>query len=190
MNVEEALARLQQNPEDSDAWETIIISVYDPLVLHVAGLLITFRTATSESAQDIVHNVLLTFHQRWRPGQVEIASLDELLRYLRRACKNLLIDRYRHETHSQELINFLSIRFSDAFGGETELYRALFLKEIIGLLPEHCARMLTVYINEELTPAEMAEREGASPAAFYARWYRCLERAREIFLQKKGGLSR
>lgn len=190
MNVEEALATLRRNPEDVDAWETIVTSVYDALLLYVGGLLIGFRSVTSESATDIVHNVLLTFHQRWHRGEIAIGSLDDLLRYLRRSCRNLLIDRYRHEKHSQELVNYLSIRFSDAFGGETDLYRGIFLKEIIGLLPEHCAEMLRVYVNEELTPAEMAEREGASPAAFYSRWYRCLERAKEIFLQKKGRFNR
>jgi DNA-directed RNA polymerase specialized sigma24 family protein len=190
MTLQEALTRFRRDPKDFDAWETIVSSVYDPLVLHVGSLLLGFRGVTSDSAADIVHGVLLTFHQRWPKSKIDLESLDDLLRYLRRSCRNLLIDRYRHEKHAQEFITYLSLRFSNAFAGDAELYRSIFLKEIIGLLPKQCADMLTTYINEELTPAEMAEREGASPAAFYSRWYRCLEKAQQILLQKKGRLNR
>lgn len=190
MRVEDALDRFRRKPEDSEAWETIVTSVYDVLLLNVASLLLSFRAATSDDAADIVHGVLLTFFDRWPKSNVELKSSDDLLRYLRRSCRNLLIDRYRHEKKSQQLINYLSLRFSDAFPGEAALYRSIFLKEIIDLLPENCASMLKTYINEELTPAEMAEREGASPAAFSSRWYRCLEKAQQLFLQKKGRFSR
>lgn len=190
MTVEDALVRFREEPEDSEAWETIVTSVYDVLLLNVASLLLSFRAATTESAADIVHVVLLTFHDRWPKSGVELESSDDLLRYLRRSCKNLLIDRYRHEKNSQQLINYLSLRFSSAFPGEAELYRSIFLKEIIELLPENCASMLKTYITEELTPAEMAEREGASPAAFSSRWYRCLEKAQQIFLKRKGRVNR
>ena len=54
MRVEDALVRFHADPEDSDAWETIVMSVYDVLLLNVASLLLSFRAATTESAADIV----------------------------------------------------------------------------------------------------------------------------------------
>lgn len=190
MNVEDALVNFRKDPKNADAWEIIVTTVYDSLLVHVASLLVSFRAATGESAFDIVHEVLLAFHDRWPRSNVTIDSEDGLKRYLRSSCKNLLIDRYRHEKHSEKLIDYLSLTFSSAFPGEADLFRAIFVNEILGLLPENCASMLKIYIEEGLTPAEMAEREGASPAAFYSRWYRCLEKAQKIILQKKGGLNR
>lgn len=190
MKVEDALVKFRKNPDDAVAWETIVMSVYHPLLMHVASLLASFRAATGEEALDIVHDVLLAFQDRWPKSSTTIDSEGSLLSYLRRSCRNLLIDRYRHERHSQDLVNYLSLSFSSAFPGVPDLERAVFLNEIIELLPPQCASMLRTYISEELTPAEMAEREGASPAAFYSRWYRCLEKAQQIFVQKKGGLNR
>ena len=190
MNVEEALAVFRANPRDQDAWESIVTSVYEPLLLHVASLLGGFRVAAGETAADVVHAVLLNFLERSPKARVELKSADDLLRYLRRSCRNLLIDKYRHEKHSEHLLDYLSLRFSSAFPGETELYRSIFLREIIDLLPQTCREMLLTFVTEDLTPAEMAEREAASAKAFYSRWYRCLDKAKEIFLQKRAGLNR
>lgn len=190
MKVEAALDEFRKDPRNAEAWETIVTSVYDFLLIHVGLLLVSFRAATGESASDIVHEVLLNFHGRWPKSNIAIESEGSLKSYLRSSCKNLLIDRYRHERHSEKLIAYLSLSFSNAFPGEADVYRAIFVNEILALLPENCAAMLKTYVEEGLTPAEMAEREGAKPAAFYSRWYRCLEKAKKIMLQKKGPLKR
>lgn len=188
MDLEAALVIFRANPRDREAWEGIATGVYEPLLLHVASLLVGFRVAAGETAADVVHAVLLNFLSR--APNVELESGEELLRYLRRSCRNLLIDKYRHEKNSEQLLNYLSLRFANAFPGETELYRSIFLSEIIDLLPKNCGEMLRLYVTEELSPAEMAEREGAAPSAFYSRWSRCLHKAKEIFLQKKSRLKR
>jgi RNA polymerase sigma factor (sigma-70 family) len=188
MDVEEALVIFRADPRDREAWEGIATGVYEPLLLHVASLLVGFRVAAGESAADVVHAVLLNFLSR--APNVELKSGDDLLRYLRRSCRNLLIDKYRHEKNSEQLLNYLSLRFGNAFPGETELYRSIFLSEIIDRLPKNCGEMLRLYVTEELSPAEMAEREDAAPSAFYARWSRCIQKAKEIFLQKNARLKR
>jgi RNA polymerase sigma factor (sigma-70 family) len=190
MDVEKALIIFRTNPRDQDAWESIVTTVYEPLLLHVKSLLVSFRVAAGETAADVVHAVLLNFLTRAPRASVELTSVDELLRYLRRSCKNLLIDKYRHEKNSEQLLNYLSLRFANAFPGETALYRSIFLSEVIDLLPKNCGEMLRLYVAEELSPAEMAEREEAAPSAFYSRWSRCIKKAKEIFLQKKGRLKR
>jgi DNA-directed RNA polymerase specialized sigma24 family protein len=188
MDLEEALVIFRANPRDREAWEGIATGVYEPLLMHVNSLLFSFRVAAGETAADVVHAVLLNFLAR--APNVELKSREELLRYLRRSCRNLLIDKYRHEKNSEQLLNYLSLRFGNAFPGETELYRSIFLGEIIDLLPKNCGEMLRLYVTEELSPAEMAEREEAAPSAFYSRWSRCIAKAKEIFLQKKGRLNR
>lgn len=188
MNVEEALVIFRADPRDREAWEGIATGVYEPLLLHVTSLLAGFRLAEGETAADIVHAVLLNFLAR--APNVELKSQADLMRYLRRSCRNLLIDKYRHEKNSEQLLTYLSLRFGNAFPGETELYRSIFLSEIIDLLPKTCGDMLRLYVTEDLSPAEMAEREDASPSAFYARWSRCIHKAKEIFLQKKTRLNR
>jgi len=190
MTIEEALASFHLDPSDSAAWESIIASVYKPLLAYVASLLVTFRVAPGETAFDVVHDVLLTFHDRWPRSNTTIASEASLRAYLRKSCRNLLIDRYRHQRSAEQLVDYLALSFGNAFPAQQDLYRSIFLNEILNLLPEECASMLRTYINEQLTPAEMADRYGASPATFYSRWYRCLEKAQRIFLQKKGGPKR
>ncbi len=190
MTIEQALANLRTNPSDSAAWETIVTSVYKPMIGYVASLLLTFRVAPGETAYDIVHDVLLTFQQRWPQSTTRIESEAALRAYFRTSCKNLLIDRYRHERNAEQFLDYLTLNFTSAFPAHQEIYRAIFVNEIIELLPKECADLLRLYVTEQLTPAEMAEREGASPATFYSRWYRCLQKAERMFLQKKGRLKR
>lgn len=190
MNVTEALGTLRRNSSDPDAWEFIVTLVYKPMIGYVGSLLLTFRVAPGETAYDIVHDVLLAFQQRWPQSTTTIDSEASLLAYFKRSCKNLLIDRYRHERKGEELVDYLTLTFANAFPAQHDVYRAIFLDEIIRLLPAECANLLTSYVTEQLTPAEMAEREGASPATFYSRWYRCLEKAQKVFLQKTGHLKR
>jgi RNA polymerase sigma factor (sigma-70 family) len=190
MSFPEVLATFHGNPSDSAAWERIVESVYNPLLSYVASLLVTFRAAPGETAYDIVHDVLLSFQQRWPQSGNRIDSEASLHRYLKQSCKNLLIDRYRHQKTAEQLMDYLALNFSNAFPAQRDLYRSIFLREIVNLLPENCASLLRTYIEEDLTPAEMAEREGVAAAAFYSRWYRCLEKASVIFLQKKPALKR
>jgi len=190
MNVTEALAALRDTPPDPKAWEFIVNLVYKPMIGYVGSLLLTFRVAPGETAYDIVHDVLLTFQQRWPHSTTTIDSEASLLAYFKSSCKNLLIDRYRHERKGEELVDYLTLTFGSAFPGQQDVYRAIFLGEIISLLPKECAKLLTSYVTEQLTPAEMAEREGTSPATFYSRWYRCLQKAQNIFLQKTGRVKR
>lgn len=190
MKFADDLRRFHENPADSDAWQRIVETVYNPLVSYVASLLVTFRAAPGETAYDIVHDVLLSFQQRWPTSGTPIDSEASLLKYLKGSCKNLLIDRYRHQKTGEQLIDYLALNFSNAFPAQRDLHRSIFLGEIVSLLPDNCASLLRTYIEEDLTPAEMADREGIAPATFYSRWYRCLEKASVIFLQKKPSLKR
>jgi len=190
MTVTRALARFRYDPSDSVAWETIVAFIYKPLVSYVASLLVTFRVAPGETAYDIVHDVLIAFHQRWPYSGKPIESESALQAYLKTSCKNLLIDRYRHRQNAEQFVDYLTLNFANAFAGNQELYRSIFVNEIIQLLPKSCGDLLRVYVTEQLTPAEMAELEGASPATFYSRWYRCLEKAQKIYLQRKGPVNR
>jgi RNA polymerase sigma factor (sigma-70 family) len=190
MTIEEALHALRADPEDRTARQAIALGVYDHLLAYVASLLLTFRIAPGETAHDIVHDVLLAFYQRRLSSNSTITSESALLAYLRTSCRNLLIDKYRHERHGEELLDFLSLRFDAAFENESELYRSIFVKEIIDMLPAECASLFEQYVNEDLSPAEIADRLNASPAKFYSRWYRCIQRTKELLLRRKGGLNR
>src|SRR5207249_3207726 len=132
----------------------------------------------------------LTFQQRWPHSKIEVRSESDLRRYVQTMCKNRLIDRYRHERIARQFIDYLTLNFSSVMPSQQDTLRRILLQEIIESLPKPCAHLLKLYITEELTPAEMAEREGASPATFYSRWYRCLEKAHTVFLQKKGQVNR
>lgn len=186
MTVEQALRALRRNPKDSFAWEVIALDVYQPLIAYVASLLLTFRIAPSETAHDIVHDVLLTFYERWSASSADISSAGSLHAYLRASCRNLLIDRYRRERNIGQLSDFITLRFAEAFPDYGGSYKTLFLEEIIKKVPSECSKLFTLYASEDLTPAEIADRLNISPAAFYSRWHRCIQRAKELFLQKKG----
>lgn len=185
MTIEAALHTLRANPQDRAARETIALGVYDQLLAYVASLLLTFQVSPSESAHDVVHEVLLRFLERWPLSNSRIDSEFALQAYLRTSCRHLLIDQYRHERHSEQLIDFLSLRFDLAFENETDLYRSIFVKEIIAMLPEGCQSLFHQYVTEDVSPAEIADRMNESPKKFYSRWYRCIQTAKELLSKKK-----
>lgn len=190
MNVDEALRTLKADPDDTDAWGVIALDAYQPLLAYAASLLITFRAGPAETAQDIVHDVLVAFAARWPRSNATIESSEALHAYLRVSCRNLLVDRYRNRQSAEKMLDFLTLKFSHAFKSEDELYRSIFINEIIEKMPPECAELLHLYVTEDLSPAEIAERMGARAATFYSRWYRCLQKAKQIFLQKKVGAKR
>ena len=75
MSVDEALQSLRANPGDTTAWEVIVLEVYQPLLAYVASLLFGFRiSASGDSAHDVVHDVLLSFYERWPKSSAVIRS--------------------------------------------------------------------------------------------------------------------
>ncbi len=186
MTAEEAFRTLKLGEERPVAWEVLISSVYPSLLAYVASLLLTFRISPSETASDIVHEVLITWYERHPASRLRgIESLSSLTAYLRVSCRNLLIDKYRHERSATQMKNFLTLKFGSAFQDESDLYKTLFLEEIIKKMPQKCADLFKIYVTEDLSPAEIADRLGESPAKFYSRWYRCISQAKEIFFQMK-----
>jgi RNA polymerase sigma factor (sigma-70 family) len=180
MSVHDALKTIRRDPQDSSGWTIFYVYMHQHLLAYVSGLLVTFGILEGEQAEDIVQDVLLTFLEKWPRLRSRISSLSEVEAYLKASCRNLLVDRYRHSKTVQHFVDFVSTRFSDAFRGEHEMYRKMFVEQIISLLPPACAMILTAYVEEDLTPAELAERENESPATFYSRWYRCIEKAKQI----------
>jgi RNA polymerase sigma factor (sigma-70 family) len=149
----------------------------------VAVLLSTFRLGAGETAHDIVHEVLINFYERWPQSKAQVETVDDLHAYLRRSCRNCLIDRYRRERRAEGLVDFLL----PGFGRSNEIHpdRIILANEILTSLPKECATFLRQIIRTGLSPAELADKLGASPAAFYSRWHRCLEKARQKFSEKK-----
>lgn len=185
MTPEEALEILRTGSKDPFAWEVIVSDVYQPLLAYVASILLTFRINPSETAPDIVHEVIINWYQRRHVSKLQdITSISSLSAYLRASCRNLIIDKYRHERNAQQLKNFLSLKFSSVFPDESDIYRSLFMNEIINKMPEKCAKLFKIYVTEDLSPAEIADRLGESPSKFNSRWYRCIEHAKELFMKK------
>jgi len=180
MTAEEALELLHRDPGHEEAWENFYRQMYRPLLTYVRSLLLNFSLSSGDDAHDVVHDALTAFWQRWAHIGKGITTVAAAGSYLRKSCRNLLVDHYRHQKDSLPLLDFLTLQFSSAFANEPELYRGIFLREIIARLPPECASMLRTYVKEDLSPAEIADREGASVSAFYARWYRCIQKAKNI----------
>ena len=133
---------------------------------------------------------MLAFLKKWPGLKKELSSVGSAVAYMKSSCRNLLVDRYRHGRSAQALLTFLSSRYSQSFGNSAEALRLILLEQVIGLLQTDCASLLRTYISQDLTPAEIAEREGASAAALYSRWYRCLQKARAALKQNPSILRR
>jgi len=185
MSIENSFQMLREDPRNPLAWEAIALNIYGPTLAYVASLLMSFRVAPGETAEDIVQEVMVKLYERWPKISEQIRTATDIQSYVRRSCRNLLIDKYRHEKRAEQLIHFLSLNFSQAFRQDTDVHRSIFVQEIINGLPKDCALLLQTYVTEDLSPAEIADRLGASPAAFYARWYRCIQKTRDIFLQRR-----
>ncbi len=190
MTLDHTLQVLRKDVRNALAWEALAREIYPSLLAYVAALLATFNVGAGETAEDVVQEVLLHFYERWPEVRENITSSTGLLGYLRKSCRNLLVDRYRQERRAASLIRFLDLRFRDAFEHEAELYREIFVNEIAALLPPECGALVREYVERGLSPAEIAENQNASPATFYSRWYRCIQKAKDIFLQKKGAQKR
>lgn len=181
MTVEEALQTLQGDPRNGDAWEVVVLTVYQPLVAYVASLLLSFRIAPETSADDIVHDVLLSFYEIWPKSGAVINTQAALTAYLRTSCRNRLVDKYRRAQHAQQFLDFLSIRYSEAFH-DSKPYDSIFLNEIIEKLPEECGSLMREFVTTDMSPAEIADKLGVPPSRFWSRWYRCIGRAKNIFV--------
>lgn len=180
MTAEQALKKLRQDPGHEEAWDDFYRQLYRPLLKYVRSLLVNFSLAPGEEDHDIVHDALTAFWERWSHIKKGITTAAAAESYLRKSCRNLLVDQYRHQKSALPLLDFLTLQFSSAFAKEPELYRRIFLQEIIARMPSECASMLRTYVEEDLSPAEIADREAGSVSAFYARWYRCLQKAKDI----------
>jgi RNA polymerase sigma factor (sigma-70 family) len=186
MTMDQAILALRKDARNPRAWEILAREVHPQLLAYVSSLLMTFQVGAAETSEDFVQEALLHFYARWPLIRSNVGSAAALQAYLRKTCRNLLVDRYRQERRAESFVRFLELRFQDAFHPEAELYRGIFLKEIVQSLPAECAALIREYVESDLSPAEIAEKQNASPSAFYSRWYRCIQKARETFVQKKG----
>jgi len=182
MTPDEAIARLRKKPNDSSAWEVIYKFMQAQLVAYVSSLLFTFSLNTTDPVHDIVHEVLCAFWKRWPSIKSQIPDSSAAYVYLKTASRNLLIDRYRHDRSAQPLLDFLTLKFLQ--DQDNPIVREILVREVIARLPAECGALLQSYVETGLSLAEMADRDGSSPSAFYSRWYRCLKRARDLLRTK------
>jgi len=187
--LEESLQILLNDSREPRAWEALASSVYQPLLAYVGSLLLTFRVGASETSEDIVQEAMFRFYGLWQQGRLNLSSSDAVLKYLRRICRNLLIDKYRRERKASQLIDYLDLKFSSAFGDESDLYRTIFLNEVINHVPTDCSDLLRDYLTENISLAELAERRGEETNKFYTKWYNCLRNAKKIYSKKSGSRS-
>jgi DNA-directed RNA polymerase specialized sigma24 family protein len=178
MTPDEAIRRLQKGPNDSDAWELIYTHMQNRLNTYVTSLVCTFDSNPKESTRDVVHDALCRFWDRWPEIKRTIPDAAAAYAYLKTVCRNSLVDKYRHDRSAQPLLDFLSLKFSQV--QRESIVRDLLVQEVITALPRECGSLFRSYVESDLSLAEMADREGSLPSAFYSRWYRCLERARDL----------
>ncbi len=155
---------------------------------YVAALVCTFDSGPKELPRDVVHEALIKFWARW--GEIKKTIPDEAAAhtYLKASCRNLLIDRYRHDRSAQPLLDFLSLKFSHT--PEDSMVRARRGEAVRAGGGGGCGELLRSYVQKGLSLAELADREGALPSALYSRWYRCLEKAQVwVEARKPKGLS-
>jgi DNA-directed RNA polymerase specialized sigma24 family protein len=183
MTGDEAVARLQKKPNDPEAWQSIYMRMQERLRPYVASLVCTFESGPKETPQDIVHEALSGFWGQWAKVKKKIPNEAAAIAYLKVSCRNSLIDKYRHDVSAQPLMDFLTLTFSHT--PEDSIVRVLLVQEIVAGIPGDCGTLLRSYVNDGLSLAEMADRDGALPSAFYSRWYRCLEKAQALAEAKK-----
>jgi DNA-directed RNA polymerase specialized sigma24 family protein len=183
MTADQAIARLHRKPNDPDAWELIYTYMQGRLHGYVTSLVYTFDSGPIESSRDIVHDVLTKFWTRWAKIKSTIPDASAAYAYLKISCRNTLVDRYRHDQSARALFDFLSLTYDQV--KPDSVIRGLLVEEIIDRVGGECQTLLRSYVADGLTLAEMADHAGALPQAFYSRWYRCLERARDVVDTKR-----
>lgn len=182
MTTEEALKTLKADPQNGTAWEVVVLAVYQHQVAYVASLLLTFRVGPAISAPDVVHDVLISFYETWPKTTAVIETEAALNAYLRKSCRNLLVDKTRRNRPAKQLLDFLSVRFSNAFH-DSKPDDSIFLNELIDKLPGECGSLMREFVRSDLSPAEIAEKQGVSARKFWSRWYRCIETAKRVYAE-------
>jgi DNA-directed RNA polymerase specialized sigma24 family protein len=182
MTPEKAIARLQTRPDDEEAWASIYTYMQERLNNYVSSLVCAFNTGPKESPRDLVHEAVTGFWQQWPEIKETIPHLTAAYAYLKTSCRNSLVDKYRHDRSAQPLLDFLTLKFSEV--QPNSIVRSLLVQEVIVGVGGECGALLRSYVESGLSLAEMADREGSIPAAFYSRWYRCLEKARNFAAPK------
>src|SRR5690242_11953468 len=134
MTLEEAFNTLKKK-NDEAAWGVFYVETSQTLLAYVSALLVTFNLEAGETAQDIVHDALLAFLERWPKLKSELRSAGSAVAYVKTSCRNLLLDRYRHGQSAVPLLTFLSSRYSESFGDSATFLRPILLEEIIVQLP-------------------------------------------------------
>jgi DNA-directed RNA polymerase specialized sigma24 family protein len=185
MSPDDAIARLRREPNDAAAWEIIYTFTHGRLVAYVSSLLFTFNLGANEAAPDIVHDVVCAFWERWPSIKSTISDSSAAYSYMKTMSRNMLVDRYRHDQSARPLLDFLTLQFGQAPDPQKAVVHEILVKEVIDRLPAGCGSLLKSFVDTGLSLAEMADRDGASPSAFYSRWYRCIDRARELLLRSK-----
>jgi DNA-directed RNA polymerase specialized sigma24 family protein len=183
MTPENAIALLQRRPNDEEAWASIYTYMQERLSNYVTSLVCSFNSGPQELPRDLVHDALTGFWRRWPDIKQSIPNLTAAYTYLKTSCRNSLVDKYRHDRSAQPLLDFLTLKFSQV--QPNSIVRSLLVQEVIAGVGGECGALLRGYVESGLSLAEMADREGSVAAAFYSRWYRCLEKARDLVESKK-----
>src|SRR6266568_3215958 len=114
MTLDEAVRRLRRQHTDKKAWAKFYLELYPILRRYVLSLLTTFRVDPGNTAEDIVHDALVSFLDRWSELKIKIDSGRAALAYLKVSCRNKIVDQYRHQQSAAQLMDFLSLKFREA----------------------------------------------------------------------------
>src|ERR1041384_1177112 len=108
MTLDEAVTALRRNKADKAAWETFYLEVYPVVRIYIVSLLRTFQVDPGSTAEDVVHEALVSFLERWPELKGRTDSGSAALAYLKASSRNGLIDRYRHQRSAAQLLDFLT----------------------------------------------------------------------------------
>jgi RNA polymerase sigma factor (sigma-70 family) len=179
------LEQLVSMPNDPDLWAELYDRLVPRLRLFTFSILRQQGGASSDEADDIVHDVLMEFVRHFDRLQREIGTFRHLQNYLLKACRNRVNKTSRRAQVRQTARELVALRFYDVAPDavtknlEHEENRKL-IRELSGALNPDCRSLMNAYLLDQWTLAEIAAKEGTKLGTIYSRWQRCLKEMRKI----------
>jgi RNA polymerase sigma factor (sigma-70 family) len=177
----EIVRRCQENPNDREAFDLFYRAFYPYVRLYMRA----FRPPVAVlSDEDLIQDVFLHLMEHF--PEVEFKNESHFLGYLKAVCEHYVIDmvrKYEKQTY-RELTEQLQLT-SPGLSPEQAVANAERTESVLrllGRLPDTCQSLLTSFLKEGLSLAEIARQHKIPEGTIYPRFSRCVAELRKRVL--------
>lgn len=180
-DLEKSLEKLKNNKGLSKAWKTVYQYFHRILLFYCQKQAFRFPQFPADEIDDIVQDILLKFVQNYNQYSNKFKSTKDIESYLKRACKNRMIDFWR-KYHREVSMDFSEIDrqgMKEKWNHMEKEFEKKETKEILlkmmPMLPDQCAKILKLSLIDDISLSEISKRLNIKKGTIYTQWQRCVK---------------